>query len=84
MAWLNGQGRRSQWLPAELSGALKVLICADVLRPALNWMVSVAAIKSTLAHDLAQYRDREGFTRLRAHSLASRPRPRATPCTEAP
>ncbi|MET8518275.1 site-specific integrase [Streptomyces sp. NPDC005077] len=70
MAWLNGQGRRSQWLPAELSGALKVLICADVLRPSLNWMVSVAAIKSTLAHELAQYRDREGFTRLRAHCEA--------------
>jgi hypothetical protein len=26
MSWLDGHGRRSQWLPAELSAALKVAI----------------------------------------------------------
>ena len=66
MSWLDGHGRRSQWLPAELSSALKVAICADLLRPSLGWLVSAAAIKGALARDLGQSRDSDGFARLTA------------------
>jgi len=66
MSWLDRHGRRSQWLPAELSAALKVAICADLIRPSLGWLVSVPAIKGALARDLGQSRDPDGFARLAA------------------
>lgn len=67
IAWLGEHGKRSQWLPSELSSALLVLIFADVLRPTLRWLVSVPAIKSGLAAGLALERDPGGFTRLHEH-----------------
>jgi integrase len=67
IAWLDEHGKRSQWLPSELSSALLVLIFADVLRPALRWLVSVPAVKSGLAAGLALERDPGGFARLREH-----------------
>ncbi|MEU5994981.1 site-specific integrase [Spirillospora sp. NPDC047418] len=67
IAWLAGHGKRSQWLPSELSSALLVLIFADVLRPTLRWLVSVPAIKSELAAGLALERDPDGFAKLHAH-----------------
>lgn len=67
LAWLEAQGRRSVWLPSELSSALLVLIFADVVRPALRWLVCVPSIKSELAEGLALDRDPSGFARLREH-----------------
>jgi hypothetical protein len=66
MSWLDGHGRRSQWLPAELSAALKVAICADLVRPSLGWLVSAPAIKGALGRDLGRSRDPDGFARLMA------------------
>ncbi|MDQ0305854.1 hypothetical protein J2S46_000410 [Kitasatospora herbaricolor] len=51
--WLTHRGRRSTWLPSELSNGMKVLICADVIRPSLEWLVSVPSLKGDLAPDLA-------------------------------
>ena len=67
LLWLEGHGRRSQWLPSELSAALRVAICADLIRPSLSWLVSAASIKGALSRDLAKARDPAGFARLTAH-----------------
>ena len=64
LRWLDDHGRRSQWLPAELSAALKVMICADLIRPSLSWLVAAASVKGALAGDLAKTRDSAGFARL--------------------
>lgn len=70
IAWLGARGRRSAWLPSELSSALLALIFADVLRPALSWLVCTPSIKSELAGGLALARDPSGFGRLREHCQA--------------
>lgn len=70
IAWLDIRGRRSKWLPSELSSALLALIFADVVRPALPWLVCVPSIKSELAGGLALDRDPGGFARLREHGQA--------------
>jgi hypothetical protein len=57
-------------LPSELSSALLALIFADVVRPALGWLVCTPSIKSELAHGLALDRDPDGFERLREHCQA--------------
>ena len=67
LRWLDGHGRRSQWLPSELSAALRVVICADLIRPSPSWLVSAASLKGALSRDLAQARDPAGFARLKAH-----------------
>jgi len=67
VSWLREHGFRSQWLPAELSTALKTLICADLLRPSLDWLVSAASLKGDLARELAPSRDPRGYARLSAH-----------------
>jgi hypothetical protein len=66
MSWLHNRGRRSQWLPGELSGAFRMAICADLVRPSLDRLVSVPALKSHLARDIALIGDPDGFARLRA------------------
>jgi integrase len=66
MRWLADHRRRSQWLPAELNEALRVVICADLVHPSLRWLMSVPSIKGTLARHLALTRDPEGFARLEA------------------
>ncbi len=66
MSWLHHHGRRSQWLPGELSAALRIVVCADLVRPSLAWLTRVPAIKSDLAGELALTRDPDGFARLRA------------------
>lgn len=70
IAWLEARGRRSAWLPSELSSALLALIFADVLRPALRWLVCTPSIKSELASGLALDRDPGGLARLREHCQA--------------
>jgi hypothetical protein len=63
---VHGRGRRSQWLPGELSAALRAVVCADLVRPSLDWVVRVPAIKPYLAGEIAMTRDPSGFARLQA------------------
>ncbi|GAA2331173.1 hypothetical protein GCM10010246_12900 [Streptomyces cuspidosporus] len=67
LRWLNSRGRCSAWLPSELSNGLKVLICADVIRPSLKWLVAMPSLKGDLAPGFALVRDPPGFARLKAH-----------------
>ncbi|MEV5843614.1 site-specific integrase [Streptomyces sp. NPDC051985] len=67
LQWLSRRGRCSTWLPSELSNGLKVLICADAIRPSLEWLVSVPSLKGDLAPGLALVRDPDGFARLKTH-----------------
>lgn len=66
MAWQQARGRESRWLRHELSGALVVAICADLVRPSLGCLVAGAAGKGSLTRNLARVRDPVGFARLRA------------------
>ena len=64
IGWLHEHGRRSVLLRAELANALRVLICADLIRPSLSWLVSNLAGRNSLARGLARTRDPQGFARL--------------------
>ena len=66
IAWQQAHGRESRWLRAELSGALVVAICGDLVRPSLSCLVAGAAGKGSLTRNLARTRDPHGFARLRA------------------
>ena len=66
IAWQQARGRESRWLRAELSGALVVAICGDLVRPSLSCLVAGAAGKGSLTRNLARTRDPHGFARLRA------------------
>jgi integrase len=65
IAWQHERGRESRWLRAELSGALVVAICGDLVRPSLSCLVAGAAGKGSLTRNLARTRDPLGFARLR-------------------
>jgi hypothetical protein len=66
IAWQWARGRESRWLWHELSGALVVAICGDLVRPSLGCLVAGAAGKGCLTRNLARHRDPQGFARLRA------------------
>ncbi|MEV6335478.1 site-specific integrase [Nocardia vinacea] len=70
LTWLEARGRRSKWLPVELSSAMRVLIFADILRPTLRWLAITPSIKSELAAGLALERDPAGFSKLRDYCHA--------------
>jgi len=63
-AWQHARGRESRGLRAELSGALVVAICGDLVRPSLSCLVAGAAGKGSLTRNLARTRDPLGFARL--------------------
>ena len=63
-AWQHERGRDVRGLRAELSGALAVAICGDLIRPSLSCLVAGAAGKGSLTRNLARTRDPEGFARL--------------------
>ncbi len=63
--WLHDRGQRSQWLRTEVASALGAVICADLIRPSLSWLMSSLAGKGALGRDLARARDRAGFARMR-------------------
>jgi len=65
IAWQRARGRESRWLWHELSGALVVAICGDLVRPSLGCLVAGAAGKGALTRNLARHRDPQGFARLR-------------------
>ena len=66
IAWQREHGRESRWLRAELSGALVVSVCGDLVRPSLACLVAGGAGKGALTRSLARTRDPEGFARLQA------------------
>jgi integrase len=65
IGWQQARGRESRWLWHELSGALVVAICGDLVRPSLRCLVAGAAGKGSLTRNLARHRDPQGFARLR-------------------
>jgi len=65
--WLRGQGRPSANATVNtLCAALPVAICADVLRPGIDWFVRAVPRGGALARTMAQARDVEGFARIRS------------------
>ena len=65
-AWLHGHGHHSQHRQEMLTRAIVVAISADVIRPSLSWLAEAGFRKGILVNALAQFRDPEGFRRLRA------------------
>ena len=66
-AWLHDLGLHREGRQAELSAALTVAICADLVRPSVGWLVSADARgNGALVRGLARTRDGEGFGRLQA------------------
>jgi len=63
-AWQHERSRDVRWLRAELSGALVLVICGDLVRPSLSCLVAGAAGKGSLTRNLARTRDPLGFARL--------------------
>ena len=64
-AWLHDLGLHREGRQAELSAALTVAICADLVRPSPGWLVSADARgNGALVRGLARTRDGEGFARL--------------------
>ena len=55
----------------NLGGAVRALICADVLRPSLVWLTMPATVRY-LAADMARSRDPDGFGQLQATLDADR------------
>jgi integrase len=66
IAWKREHGRESRWLRAELSGALVVSVCGDLIRPSLACVAAGGAGKGALTRSLARTRDPGGFARLQA------------------
>src|SRR6476619_5179498 len=56
---------RANPLPHLTSGLL-VLICADVIRPGLDWLLRFAPARHNLAAEMARTRDRAAFAELTA------------------
>ncbi|MGO8889296.1 MAG: tyrosine-type recombinase/integrase [Streptosporangiaceae bacterium] len=64
-AWLHDLGLHREGRQAELSAALTVAICADLVRPSPGWLVSAGARgNGALVRGLARTRDGEGLGRL--------------------
>jgi integrase len=64
--WLQAQGLPAAWRQETAAAALLSVISADVVRPALGWLVAKGTGQGGLVRHLARARDPEGFARLRA------------------
>jgi integrase len=64
--WLHEQGLVAEWRQDALASALLMAISADLVRPALGWLVAKATGPGGLVRHLASTRDSVGFARLRA------------------
>jgi hypothetical protein len=62
LKWLQTEGEAASYGTSDLASGLLLLICGDVLRPGLPWMLTRAHpyLASTMAHS----RDPNGFARL--------------------
>ncbi|MFJ9461370.1 tyrosine-type recombinase/integrase [Kitasatospora sp. NPDC101447] len=71
-AWGESHGRRPD--DGALGSALLTLVCADVIRPSMTWLVENPS--SNLRNAMVRARDPEGFAQLQAsipaHELATR------------
>src|ERR1022692_500762 len=65
-AWLQAQGLPAAWRQEAAASALLSAISADIVRPALGWLVAKGTGQGGLVRHLARARDPEGFARLRA------------------
>jgi integrase len=65
LAWLADHGQRSRSARAILQGGLAILLCADALRPDLEWLVSNLGGRCW-RELVAAHRDPEGFAALTA------------------
>ncbi len=63
LGWLRGNGLAASYDENDLSSGLLMLICGDVIRPRMTWMVTRA--HRHLAPVMAEVRDPAGFARLR-------------------
>ena len=68
LAWLAEHGRPTGGLTDRLSSGLLMLICGDVIRPGLAWMLT--RTHRYLASTMAHTRDPDGFARLRQLAAA--------------
>ena len=64
--WLQQHGLVADWRLDALASALLVAISADLVRPALGWLVAKATGPGSLVRHLAHARDPDGFARLKA------------------
>jgi hypothetical protein len=71
-ALLHGHGHQSQHRQEVLTRAVVVAISTDIIRPSLSWLAEANFRKGILVNALAQFRDPEGFRRLRAACSADR------------
>jgi hypothetical protein len=63
LGWLRERGQVASYDPEDLASGLLMLICGDVIRPGLPWMLT--RTHRHLAGAMAQTRDPDGFARLR-------------------
>jgi hypothetical protein len=68
LEWLRRCRQLASYDPTDLSAGLLMLICGDVIRPGLDWMLT--RTKPYLAATMAQTRDPEGFAQLRSRAEA--------------
>ena len=64
-SWLDDHGHRVEWRHDAWFRALLLAIAADVIRPAVAWLVAVGFRRGALVNVLARHRDAAGFARLR-------------------
>ena len=64
--WLQEHDLVAEWRLEALASALLVAISADLVRPALGWLVAKATGPGSLVRHLAHARDPDGFARLKA------------------
>lgn len=64
LSWLRAEGHdlpdAFYW---HLGGAVRAMVCADVIRPSLAWLTTPATVRC-LAREMARTRDPEAFTEL--------------------
>jgi len=63
LQWLRDRGRSVSYDPEDLASGLLMLMCGDVIRPGLAWMLT--RTHRYLAGVMAHTRDPDGFARLR-------------------
>lgn len=68
MEWLSAHGGAASYDSTDLTSGLLMLICGDVIRPGLPWMLT--RTHRYLASVMAQVRDPAGFDRLAALAAA--------------
>ena len=82
LRWLQDNGLRASSDDNDLSSGLLMLICGDVIRPGLAWMLT--RTHRYLALVMAETRDPAGFARLRKPRRLSRGRGEITIAQTAP